>query len=79
MADGKYTESPSGGKRHENTYPVDAVKNSNSGLKEGGFYRPVQRFNNNGEMESPTTSAGSFKEKAQRIKPNRGFGGSIKP
>lgn len=75
----KYTESPSGGARHENTYPVDAVKESNSGMSQGGFYRPVQKFNSNGEMESPTTSAGNFKEKAQRIKPNRGFAGKINP
>lgn len=75
----KYTESPSGGARHENVYPVDAVKESNSGLSQGGFFRPVQKFNNNGEMDSPTTTAKNFKEKAQRIKPNRGFAGTVKP
>ncbi len=74
----KYTESPSGGARQNNRDVVDAVKPSNSGLEQGGFYRPVQKFNHNGVMESPTTSAGDYREQAQRIKPNRGFGGKIR-
>ena len=74
----RQTESPSGGERKRNTNVVDAVKDANSGLSQGGFNRPVQRFNSNGVMDSPTTSAGNVKEKAQSIKPNRGFAGRIK-
>jgi len=78
----KYTESPSGGERHEqsNDSIQDAVKRSNSGLTDGGFYRPVCPFNTNDEMRSPTTSSRDAKgTMMQRVKINRGLAGKIKP
>jgi hypothetical protein len=74
----RQTESPSGGERKINTQVVDSVKPANSGLSEGGFYRPVQKFNRNGVMDSPTTSSREFRQQPQEIKPNRGFAGKIK-
>lgn len=74
----KYTESPSGGERHENTYPVDAVKEANSGLKNGGFMRFTHKFNHNEVMRSPTTSSDDVRTQEQKIKINRGIAGKIK-
>lgn len=73
----KYTESPSGGSRHENTYPVDAVKEANSGLSKGGFTRFVHTFNNNDVMKSPTTSSKDCRQTEQKIKIPKGIAGKI--
>jgi hypothetical protein len=74
----KYTESPSGGERHDSQYPVDAVKPANSGLKNGGFMRFIHPFNHNDVMMSPTTSSDEVRTQEQKIKINKGIGGKIK-
>jgi hypothetical protein len=73
----KQTESPTGGERKRNTNVVDSVKDANSGLSEGGFYRPVGKFNHNDVMHSPTTSSKDFREQAQKIKIPKGIAGKI--
>ena len=73
----KNLESPTAGERRTNVNVVDSVKESNSGLSEGGFYRPIQKFNSNGESKSPTTSSNECRPSAQKVKPNRGFAGKI--
>lgn len=70
-------ESPTGGERKINTQVVDAVKPANSGIEQGGFYRPVQKFNRNGVMDSPTTSSNDFRSQPQRVKIPKGIGGKI--
>jgi hypothetical protein len=70
----KYTESPSGGERHDNGWVQDANKPANSGLKNGGFMRFTHTFNNNDVMKSPTTSSGECKQTAQKVKIPRGLG-----
>lgn len=74
----KQTESPSGGTRERNTDVVDAVKEANSGLSEGGFARKVFPFNRNGVMDSPTTTSRKFKAKDQQIIINKGLAGKIR-
>jgi hypothetical protein len=73
----KNLESPTAGERRNNTQVVDSVKESNSGMMDGGFYRPVQRFNSNDVMKSPTTSSGECKQSPQKIKINKGIAGKI--
>jgi hypothetical protein len=70
-------ESPSGGERKRNTNVVDAVKEANSGISQGGFTRFVQRFNRNDEMRSPTTSSKDCKPQEQKIKINKGIAGKL--
>lgn len=74
----RQTESPSGGERKQNTQVVDAVKDANSGLSGGGFYRPVQKFNSNGVMQSPTTSSKDCRQTEQKVIINKGIAGKIK-
>ena len=73
----RQTESPSGGERKQNTQVVDAVKDANSGMSGGGFTRFVQKFNHNDVMSSPTTSSGSYRQQAQKIKIPKGIAGKI--
>jgi hypothetical protein len=71
-------ESPTGGSRQTNVNVVDQVEKTHSGLSEGGFYRPVGRFNRNEVMRSPTTSSKDFRGKDQEIIINKGIAGKIK-
>ncbi len=71
-------ESPTGGSRQVNTQVVDQVEKAHSGLSEGGFYRPVGRFNRNEVMRSPTTSSKDFRGKDQEVIINKGIAGKIK-
>ncbi len=73
----RQTESPTGGERKINTQVVDQVKEPNSGVNDYGFYRPIGKFNSNGEMKSPTTSSETCRPSAQKIKIPKGIGGKI--
>ena len=74
----RQTESPTGGDRKRNTNVVDAVKDANSGLSQGGFTRFVHKYNHNDVMRSPTTSSRDYKPQAQKIIINKGLAGKIK-
>ena len=73
----KSLESPTGGERKQFNDVVDNVKDANSGLKDGGFTRFVHKFNHNDVMSSPTTSSGSYRQQAQKIKIPKGIAGKI--
>lgn len=73
-----YHESPSGGARKEHSWVQDEVKPANSGLKNGGFTRFVQKFNTNSVERSPTTSSGDCRgSMEQKIKIPKGIAGKI--
>ena len=73
----KSLESPTGGERKQFNDVVDNVKDANSGLKDGGFTRFVHKFNHNDVMSSPTTSSGSYRQQAKKIKIPKGIAGKI--
>jgi hypothetical protein len=73
----KNLESPTAGERRENTQVVDSVKESNSGLSEGGFTRMVHKFNNNATNKSPTTTSRDFRPQEQKVIINKGIAGKI--
>lgn len=73
----KNLESPTAGERRNNTQVVDSVKEANSGLSEGGFYRPVGKFNSNGVMQSPTTSSKDCRPTQQKVRIPKGIAGKI--
>ena len=73
----KNLESPTAGERRPNTHVVDSVKESNSGMMDGGFTRMVHKFNTNDVMKSPTTSSKDCRQTEQKIKIPKGIAGKI--
>jgi len=73
-----YHESPSGGVRKLGAWVKDQVKDANSGLSEGGFFRGVHKFNTNSVERSPTTSSNDCRgSMEQKIRIKKGIAGKI--